>query len=82
MEQDVERMQSEKKQTKNVELPFGWTYSFRLLGAILDCNWTFHQHFVELMGKAVKETAGAAEGKQHSSGTQMPYSCGHDSCAD
>ena len=42
------------KQTQREEelqLPFKWTYSFKLLGLILNCNWGFRQHFWETRQK-------------------------------
>ena len=54
MEQDVKRLRSEKKRTQQVQLLSKWAYSFKLLGVILGCNWTFHQHFLELRGRLIK----------------------------
>ena len=54
MQQDVERLQCEQQETKQVQLPFRWTYSFKLLGVILACRWTFHQHLMELRGRLVR----------------------------
>ena len=68
MHQDVERIQSEQSGAQQVQLPFCWTYSFQLLGVVLDCRWSFHQHFLEQRGRltrrlqALRKVSGSAWG--------------------
>ena len=54
MQRDVERLQSEQQTVQQVQLPLKWVFSFKLLGVIIDCGWTFRQHFVELRGRLVR----------------------------
>ena len=54
MSQDLRALEKSEEKEGKGELPFPWTYSFRLLGVILDCHWHFREHFRELQKKAVK----------------------------
>ena len=54
MQRDVERLESEQLAARQVQLFFRWVFSFKLLGFIIDCGWTFRQHFVELRGRLVR----------------------------
>ena len=38
----------------NLELPYAWKYSFKLLGIILDCHWISEEHSREMRLKASK----------------------------
>ena len=57
MSQDLDRIQSQQQGEDAIQLPFEWTYSFKLLGVILDCNRSFRQHFREMkteLGKRLR----------------------------
>ena len=54
MQQDVEKLLSEQTAAQELRLPFPWVHSFRLLGVVVDCGWTFHQHFMEIRTKLAK----------------------------
>ena len=49
-----ENNHEEQTSTQEICLPFPWSYSFRLLGVVVDCGWRFHQHFVELQSKLAR----------------------------
>ena len=42
------------KDESELELPFPWKCSFRLLGVVLDCQWVFGEHAASLKTKATK----------------------------
>ena len=57
---DLERLTDRKEvseESDTVELPFTWKFNFRLLGVMLDCQWTFREHVAGLMSKAVRRMA-------------------------
>ena len=54
MSQDLEQMRCLRKGEVEAELSFQCAYSFRHLGVVLDCDWSFRQHFLELQEKFVK----------------------------
>ena len=49
--QDLERLRRKMSGEREFELPVPWTYSFKLLGLVLDCNCTFRRHFLEMRKK-------------------------------
>ena len=54
---DLDRLvkQADRSETQDVpELPFPLRFSFRLLGIILDCQWSFREHVTGLRAKAIK----------------------------
>ena len=54
MSQDLERLQSDQLGVEQVHLSFDWACSFKLLGVILGCNWSFRQHILEMRRKLTK----------------------------
>ena len=56
MNQDLDCLESKIaiSKKKEGELPYPWTYSFKLLGVVLDCHWNFRAHFEEVRKKAAK----------------------------
>ena len=54
MNQNLDRFISRNREQRDVHHPPSRANSFELLSVVLDCNWSFQQHFLAMSVKAAK----------------------------
>ena len=58
MSRDLDKIVAETEEGgEKADLPFQWSYCYRLLGVILDCHWAFEEHLKVLKTKAERRQA-------------------------